>query len=163
MLLVVRFVVLDTNDILLLWRFRWPNRLYKQLQCVMPREGCACVAACCTVHRFQRKQLLRSCGILDGPANSVCCLARHYLCRRLQHSRANFDMFWLNYARALVCGTWLSKESVCSSFCWTSGYCRRATKAAKTLPCCAMNAHIRSCVSSGIVENICWVCCWYWY
>jgi hypothetical protein len=114
--------------------------------------------------RYSRhKQLFRSCGISNGPANSIHYLACCYLCKRLQCSRAYFDVFWLNSARALICGIGFSKELVCSSFYWASRCCRRAAKATKTLPCCAMNARICSRMSSGIVENIYWVCCWYWY
>jgi hypothetical protein len=59
----------------------------------LPKEGCACVVACCTVHRSRHRRLLRSCGVSYGPADSICCLARCSLCRRLRHSRANFDVF----------------------------------------------------------------------
>ncbi len=127
------------------------------------REGCARIVAYCTVHHSRCKQLFCSCGISDGLTDSVCCLACRSLYKWLWRSHANFDASWLNFAGTLICGTWFSKESVCSSFCWAFGCCRRATKAAKALPCCAMSARIRSCMSLGIMENICWVCCWYWY
>jgi hypothetical protein len=124
------------------------------------REGCARVVVYCTICRFRHKRLLRFCGILDGPTNSVRCLAHRFLYRQLQHSCANFDMSWLNYAQALICGTRFSKKLVCSSFWWASKCYRRAAKATKALPCCAMNARIHSYMLSGIVENICWV--YYW-
>jgi hypothetical protein len=82
---------------------------------------------------------------------------------RLWRSRADFDVSWLNFDETLICGTWISKELVCSSFYWAFGCCQRDVKVAKTLPCYAMSAHIRSCMSSGIVwKNICCICCWYW-
>jgi hypothetical protein len=49
----------------------------------LPREGCAHVVAYCTIHRSRCKRLFRSCGILDGLADSIRYLARRSLCRRL--------------------------------------------------------------------------------
>jgi hypothetical protein len=83
----------------------------------LPREGYARVAACCTVRRSRHRWLLCSCGVSDGMADFVRCLACRSLYKRLWRSRANFDMSWLNSARALICRTWFSKELVCSSFC----------------------------------------------
>jgi hypothetical protein len=58
----------------------------------LPKEGCARVIACCMVRRSQHKRLLRSCGISDGSADSICCLARCFLSRRLRCSRADSDL-----------------------------------------------------------------------
>jgi len=118
------------------------------------REGCACATTCCTVRHFRRRWLLWSYGVSYGSADFVRCLARCCLYRRSQCSRADFDVSWLNSTGALICGTRFSKESICSSFCWASGCYWRATKAIKALPCCAMSARIRSCMSSGIVWRI---------
>jgi hypothetical protein len=79
------------------------------------------------------------------------CLTRRSLCRRLWRSCADYDVHWWNFTATLICGTWFSKESICSSFRWTSKCCRRTVKTAKALPCCAISAHIRSCMSSGIL------------
>ncbi len=59
----------------------------------LPREGCARAVACWTVHRSQNRWLLRSYGVSDGPADSVGCLARYYLSRRLWHPSADSDVF----------------------------------------------------------------------
>jgi hypothetical protein len=83
----------------------------------LSREGCAHVVACCTVRRSRHKRLLRSYGVSDGLAYSIRCLARHSLCRWLRRSCAAFNVSWLNFAGALICGTWFSKELVCWSFC----------------------------------------------
>jgi hypothetical protein len=91
---------------------------------------------------------------LDGLADFVRCLACYFLCRRLWRSHADSDVFWLNSVGALICGIWFSKESICSSFCWAFGYCRKPPKAAKTLPCCVRSARKRSCMSSDIVWRI---------
>ncbi len=120
----------------------------------LPRKGYAHVAICCTIHHSRSKRLLQSCGISDGPTNSVRYLARRSLYMRLWRSRADFDVSWLNYVGALICGTWFPKELVCSSFCLTFGCCWRTTKVAKALPCYAMSAHICSCMSSGIMWRI---------
>ncbi len=60
----------------------------------LPREGCARVAVCCTVHRSRRKQLLRSCGVLDGlvdltnnynaslPREGYACAIAYWMIRR---------------------------------------------------------------------------------
>ncbi len=117
------------------------------------RKSCA-HAATCTVRRFWCRQLLRSCGILDGPACSIHCMAHRFLYRRLRRSCANSDVSWLNSPRALICGTWFFIESVCLSLCWASGCCQRATKTAKALPRYVMNACICSCMSSSIVWRI---------
>jgi hypothetical protein len=50
------------------------------------------------VHCSWRKWLFCSCGILDGSANFICCLACRSLYRQLRCSRANFDVSWLNSA-----------------------------------------------------------------
>jgi hypothetical protein len=101
------------------------------------------------------------------------CLARHSLCRQFRCSCADFDVAWWNSTRTLICGTWFSKESVCSSFRWAFRCYRRTVKATKALPCCAMSARIHSCMSSSILGGggggfsstfVCWchVCghCW---
>ncbi len=82
----------------------------------LPREGYAHAVACWTVCCSQCRWLPWSCGILDGPANSKCCLACRSLCRQLWHSRADSDVFRLNSAKALIPGTRFSRKSVCSSF-----------------------------------------------
>jgi hypothetical protein len=82
----------------------------------LSREGCARDVACCTIHHSRHKRLLRSCGVSDGLANFICYMACRSLCKRLRCSHADFDMSWLNFVGALVCGTGFSKESVCSSF-----------------------------------------------
>jgi hypothetical protein len=64
----------------------------KNCNASLPREGCARGAACCTVCRSRRRRLLRSCGVLDGSVDSVCCLAHCYLYRRLRHSHVDFDV-----------------------------------------------------------------------
>ncbi len=56
------------------------------------KEGCARVVACCTIFHSQRKRLLCSCGVLDGPADFVRCLASHSLSRRLRRSHANSNV-----------------------------------------------------------------------
>ncbi len=58
----------------------------------LPREGCAHVAACCTVRRSQHRRLFRSCDVSDGSVDFVRCLARRILCRRLQCSCADSDV-----------------------------------------------------------------------
>ncbi len=79
------------------------------------------------------------------------CWARHFFCRRLRHSCADYDVPWMKSVRTSICGTGFSKKSVCSSFRWAFRCCQRVVKATKTLPCCAMSAHIRSCMSPGIL------------
>jgi hypothetical protein len=68
-------------------------------------ECCAHFVVCCTVCRFRSKQFLHSCDVLVGPTDSIRCLARHSLCKRLRRPRANSDVSWLNSA-----GTRFSKE-----------------------------------------------------
>jgi hypothetical protein len=76
----------------------------------LPREGCAHVVAYCMVCHSRRRRLLHSCGISNGLADSIRCLAHCFLYKWLWHSCANFDASWLNFAGALICGTWFSKE-----------------------------------------------------
>jgi len=85
------------------------------------REGCSHWLACCSLFRWLRR------------------------------SRANFEVPWLNSARTSICGTGFSKESVYSSFRWASRCCRRVVKVVEILPCYAMNARIRFCMSSNIL------------
>jgi hypothetical protein len=55
----------------------------------LPREGCACVAACCRVRCSRRKRLLHSCGVSDGLVDFTRCLVRCSLCKQLRLSRAD--------------------------------------------------------------------------
>ncbi len=69
----------------------------------LPREGYACVVACCTVRHSRRRRLLRSCGISDGSVDfannynvslprkgyacaTTCCTVRRFRHRRLLRS-----------------------------------------------------------------------------
>jgi hypothetical protein len=45
----------------------------------LPSEGYARATTCCMIRHSRHRQLLRSCGISDGPTDSVRCLARHTL------------------------------------------------------------------------------------
>ncbi len=92
-----------------------------------------------------------NCNASLGKEGCSRCLARRFFYRRLWRSCADSDVPWLNCIRTLICGTRFSKESVCSSFRWASRCCRRAVKAAKALPCCAMSARICSYMSSSIL------------
>jgi hypothetical protein len=83
----------------------------------LPIKGCTHVAVCCTICRSRHRRLFRSCGISDGMADSVHCLACRFLCRWLRRSHANSNVSWFNSIGTLICGTWFSKESICSSFC----------------------------------------------
>jgi len=56
------------------------------------KKGYAWAVACYTVHHSQCRQLLRSCGISNGPTNFIRCLARRYLYRQLRRSRADSNV-----------------------------------------------------------------------
>jgi hypothetical protein len=82
------------------------------------KEGCACVAACCTVRHFQCRWLLCSCGVLDGPIDFAkncnvslpregcarvvaCCTVHPPRCRRLLRSCGILDDP-INFVRCLA-------------------------------------------------------------
>jgi hypothetical protein len=75
----------------------------------LSRKGYARDVACCIVCCSQCRRLLRSCGVSDGPANSIHYLACRSFYKRVRCSHADFDMSWLNFAGILICGTWFSK------------------------------------------------------
>jgi len=79
----------------------------------LPREGCARAATYCIVCGSRHRRLLRSYDVSNGLADFVRCLALRSLCRWLRHSCADSDVFWLNFAGTLICGTRFSKESIC--------------------------------------------------
>jgi len=74
------------------------------------KEGCARATICCTICCSQCRWLLRICGVSDGLADSIHCLAHRFLCKRLRCSRANCDVSWLNSTKALICGIRFSKK-----------------------------------------------------
>ncbi len=76
----------------------------------LPKEGCAHAAVCCMVHHSRHRRLLRYCGVSNGSADSIRYLAHRSLYRRLRRSRVDSDMFWLNFAKTLICETRFSKE-----------------------------------------------------
>jgi hypothetical protein len=62
MLFVAQFAVLDANDYFALMSFQMaPSTLQTITMCLL-REGYARATTCCTVHRFQRRQLQSSGG-----------------------------------------------------------------------------------------------------
>jgi hypothetical protein len=66
----------------------------------LPKEGCACVVACCTVRCFWCRRLFCSCGVSDGPSDSIRCLARRSLYKQLQCSSVDSNVSWSNSAGA---------------------------------------------------------------
>jgi hypothetical protein len=58
----------------------------------LPRKGYACAAAYCMVRRSRHRRLLRFCGVSNGQANFVHCLAHRSLYKQLQRSCADFDV-----------------------------------------------------------------------
>ncbi len=66
--------------------------------------------------------------------------------------------------RQLICGTWFSKKSICLSFFWTPSSLPKGRQSCQnTTMLCNECTHTFLYVFGHYVENICWVCCWYWY
>jgi hypothetical protein len=80
----------------------------------LPREGCARAVTYYIICRSWHRRLLRSCDVSNGLADFVRCLTRRSLCRWLRRSCVDSNVFWLNFAGTLICGTRFSKESICS-------------------------------------------------
>jgi hypothetical protein len=69
--------------------FSFPNNCNASL----PKESCPCVIAYCMVRRSQHTRLLHSCGVSNGLANFIHCLAHRSFCKRLRHYHADFDVY----------------------------------------------------------------------
>jgi hypothetical protein len=95
----------------------------------LPREGCARVVTCymCTVHHSWHKRLLRSCGILNGLADSICCLARRSFYKRLRCSHTHSDMSWLNSTSDALPTLWWTQM-------WVQTENNRRVNSRNTLP-----------------------------